>query len=193
MRLSLEWKRWVVRANRLALPAVMLLCLCPLARAEFSIAKGGKPKCVIVQQPGATLVESNAVRELADTLQKITGAAFMIQDAKGGQVPERAIIVGTGAAARGLFPGLALDKLSSEEIVMKVKGGRLLLAGGGLRGTPYAVYRFLQEQCGVRWWAPWGTTIPSRRNLWVPDLDVRDRPAFEYRDPYWSAAFEPLW
>ena len=193
MRLSLEWKRWVVRANRLALPAVMLLCLCPLARAEFSIAKGGKPKCVIVQQPGATLVESNAVRELADTLQKITGAAFMIQDAKGGQVPERAIIVGTGAAARGLFPGLALDKLSSEEIVMKVKGGRLLLAGGGLRGTPYAVYRFLQEQCGVRWWAPWGTTIPSRRNLWVPDLDVRDRPAFEYRDPYWSAAFEPHW
>ncbi|MEI8044179.1 MAG: hypothetical protein WCL11_22405, partial [Verrucomicrobiota bacterium] len=104
----------------------ILLGLCPHARAELSIAKGGKPGCVIVQQPGATLVESNAVRELADTLQKITGAAFMIQDAKGGQVPERAIIVGVGAAARALFPELALDKLSSEEIVMKVKGGRLL-------------------------------------------------------------------
>jgi len=171
----------------------LLLWLSPSARADFSIAKGGKAKCVIVQQPKATLAESNAVRELAETLQKITGATFAIQGAEGDEAPKGASIVGVGSAARALFPEMALDKLGSEEIVMKVKGGRLLLAGGGPRGTPYAVYRFLQEQCGVRWWAPWATTIPNRRTLSVPNLAVRSQPAFEYRDPYWSAAFEPYW
>jgi hypothetical protein len=172
---------------------VLLLALSLPARADFSIARGGSARCVIVQQPGATLAESNAVRELAGTLGKITGATFLIQEAKDANVPERAIIVGPGAAASALFPEVALDKLGSEELVMRVKGGRLLLAGGRPRGTLYAVYRFLQEQCGVRWWAPWATTIPHRPTLRVPNLDVRSRPAFEYREPYWFAGFDPQW
>ena len=118
-----------------------------------------------MQQPGATLAESNAVRELAGTLEKITGATFQIQEAADANVPKGAIVVGPGAAAQALFPEVALDKLGSEELVMKVKGGRLLLAGGRPRGTVYAVNRFLQDQCGVRWWAPWATTIPHRPTL----------------------------
>jgi hypothetical protein len=162
-------------------------------RADFPIASRGKAACVIVQQPGASLAESNAVRELAETLGKITGATFQIQQAKDASVPERAIVVGPGAVAQALFPEVALDKLGSEELVMRVKGGRLLLAGGRPRGTLYAVYHFLQEQCGVRWWAPWAADIPHRPSLRVPNLDVRSRPAFEYREPYWFAGFEPHW
>lgn len=188
-----ERRPHVARANRLVIAYVLLLCLCPYARADFSIAKRGKPACVIVQEQGATLVESNAVLELAATLEKITGTTFVVEQAKNGKTSKKAILVGTGAAARALFPEAALDKLRSEEIVMKVKGGRLLLAGGGPRGTPYAVYRFLQEQCGVRWWMPWATTIPARPTLSVPALDVRYAPVFEYRDPFWSTAFEPHW
>jgi hypothetical protein len=167
--------------------------MCLPAQAGFPIAKGGKASCVIVRQPDATLAESNAVRELLGTLEKITGASFTVQEANGRDLPERAIIVGPGAAARAVFPEVPLERLGSDELVMKVKGGRLLLAGGRPRGTLYAVSRFLQEQCGVRWWAPWATTIPVRRSLRVPDLDVRAQPVFEYRDPFWSAAFDPLW
>ena len=114
-----------------------------------------------MQQPGATLAESNAVRELAGTLEKITGATFVVQAATGRQRAEAGHHRGAGAAARALFPEVALDKLGAEELVMKVKGGRLLLAGGRPRGTVYAVNRFLQEQCGVRWWTPWATNIPD--------------------------------
>ena len=163
------------------------------ARGDFAIASGGKASCVIVQQPGATLAESNAVRELAETLGKITGAAFKIQEAGDGKVPEQAIIVGPGGAAGAVFPEVELGKFGSEELVMRVKGGRLLLAGGRPRGTIYAVYRFLQEQCGVRWWAPWATTIPHRADLSVPELEVRSGPAFEYRAPFWWAGFDPQW
>ena len=76
---------------------------------------------------------------------------------------------------------------------MRVKGGRLLLAGGRPRGTIYAVYRFLQDQCGVRWWAPWATTIPHSPSLRVPALDVLSQPAFEYLEPYWLAGFDAQW
>ncbi len=175
----------------LALACLLLLVL--PAQAAFTIAKGGKARCVIVQQPDATLAESNAVRELAATLEKITGAPFRIQQGGDATVPERAIIVGPGSAAQALFPEVALDKLGEEELVMRVKGNRLLLAGGRPRGTLYAVYHFLEDQCGVRWWSPWATTIPHHPSLRVPNLDVRSRPAFEYRDPYWSTAFDPLW
>ena len=172
---------------------MFLLTVAVPVRADFPITKRGKAACVIVQQPGATLVESNAVRELAETLEKITGATFVIQEAKDASVPEGAIVVGPGAAARALFPEVALDKLGAEELVMRVKGGRLLLAGGRPRGTLYAVYHFLQTQGGVRWWAPWATDIPRRPTLRVPNLEVRCRPVFEYREPYWFAGFEPQW
>jgi hypothetical protein len=186
-------KATVARLKSLALVLILLLALNLPARADFTVAKGGSARCVVVQQPGATLAESNAVRELAGTLEKITGTTFQIQEAGDANVPERAIIVGPGAAARALFPEVALDKFGSEELVMRVKGGRLLLAGGRPRGTVYAVYRFLQEQCGVRWWTPSATSIPQRSSLRVPALDVRSKPAFEYREPFWFAGFDPQW
>ncbi len=189
----LQQKAIVARLMSPALVSVLLLGVNLPARADFTIAKGGKARCVIVQQPGASLAESNAVHELAETLGKITGAEFQIQVAGDAKVPKQAIIVGPGAAARTLFPEVALDKLGSEELVMRVKGGRLLLAGGRPRGTVYAVYRFLQEQGGVRWWAPWATDIPHRPSLRVAELDVRSRPAFEYREPFWWAGFDAQW
>ena len=98
---------------------VLFLALSAPARADFTVARGGNARCVIVQQPGATLAESNAVRELAETLGKITGAAFQIQQAGDANVPERAIIVGPGGAARALFPEVALDEFGPEELVMR--------------------------------------------------------------------------
>jgi hypothetical protein len=186
-------KAIVARLVSVASVLILLLAMNLPARADFTIARGGTTRCVIVQQPGATLAESNAVHELAETLGNITGAHFQIQEAKDAKVPKGAIIVGPGPVARALFPDVALDTLGSEELVMRVKGGRLLLAGGRPRGTVYAVNRFLQDQCGVRWWAPWATSIPRSPSLHVPALDVRSRPAFEYREPFWWAGFDAQW
>ncbi|HOX57360.1 MAG TPA: DUF4838 domain-containing protein [Candidatus Paceibacterota bacterium] len=193
MKIYPQQRRNLAQTVLPGLVSVLMLVPAVPARAAFSIAKGGKAQCVIVQQPGATIAESNAVRELTGTLEKITGATFEVQTAADGSAPERAIIVGPGVAARALFPEVALDKLGAEELAMKVKGNRLLLAGGRPRGTVYAVNRFLQEQCGARWWMPWAASIPARRSLRVPDLDVRYRPPFEYREPFWYAGFEPQW
>ena len=75
----LQQKAIVARLLSPALLWILLLAVNPSARADFTIARGGKARCVIVQQPGATLAESNAVHELAETLGKITGASFQVQ------------------------------------------------------------------------------------------------------------------
>jgi hypothetical protein len=180
------------RAVRLWLSILLLLAVCASVQASLTVSSGGKPRCVIVQEPDASQPEIHAVQELAQTLEQITGGTFSIQT-NASDVPENAIIVGPGPASAALFPDIDLTRFGSEEYVMRVKNGRLLLAGGQPRGTLYAVNRFLQEQCGVRWWTPWATNIPHHATLRVPDLDVRSQPAFEYRSPYIFSGFDPLW
>lgn len=155
------------------------------------IAKNNVPQMVIVLDPNATPTESFAARELASTLSQITGGTYEIRT--NFEAPDRAIIVGPGAAARKAFKDAPLDDLGGEELVIRTRAGQLLLAGGRPRGTLYAVSHFLQEDCGVRWWAPWAATIPKQNSLEIREKSVREKPAFEYREPYWFTAFDPDW
>src|SRR5690606_21605830 len=78
-------------------------------------------------------------------------------------------------------------------VVLRSVGDRIVLSGGRLRGSLYAVSRFLQDYCGVRWWTPWASRIPRTPDLQVPELNVRTAPAFESRDPFWYCAFNEDW
>ena len=162
------------------------------AHAAFNIATDTKAKCVIVRHADATPAEIKAAEELAATLQQMTGATFEIKTNADAST-KATIIVGPGTFASQLFPDVPFDKLGPDEIVMHVKGDKLLLAGGRPRGTIYSVYRFLQEQCGVRYWAPWATNVPHKTTLRVPNLNVRYTPPFEYRGPFWYSGFEQKW
>jgi hypothetical protein len=174
--------------------AIAALAVLPNFSARaFEIALHGGAKVAILQQPAASPAEQTATRELASYLQQITGATFQIQSANGTNFLKNTIVIGPGAVAAKLFPEIDLAKFGPEEFVMRTKGDSLLLAGGRPRGTLYAVEHFLQEQCGVRWWTPWATNVPRRTTLRVPDLAVREKPVFEYREPFWSAGFDPLW
>ena len=145
----------------------------------------------IIVGPDATATEFYAARQLAATLKQITGAEFEIRTNT--TAPANAIIVGSGAAARSSFKDIPFDDLGSEELVIRSRGRQLLLAGGRPRGTLYAVSRFLQKECGVRWWTPWARHIPKLASLEINDVDIREKPAFEYREPYWFTALDPDW
>lgn len=163
-----------------------------MAQNEIPIASQRTAACVILTQPGVTVAERHAADELASHLKQITGAAFDVRECASNP-PPAAIIVGPGPLAQKLFPEVKLESFGGEQLTMRTKAGRLLLAGGRPRGTLYAVCRFLQEQCGVRWWAPWAARIPKNPDLSVGNLAVDGRPAFESRDAFWFPAFDGDW
>src|SRR5689334_11766973 len=91
---------------------------------------------IILRQPEDTPTELLAVKELAKYLH-----CGVIDYGLGPDAAPRDtiyIVVGPGRAAESLFPEVDLAKLGPEELVMKTKGRRLLLAGGRPRGTLYA-------------------------------------------------------
>ncbi len=183
----------------LAMGAVICLCMAVSAlprssesRSKITLALRGKARAVIVTQLGATEPERLAARELRDHLSAVTGASFEIKEA----VPPNdaaAIIVGPGPLASQRFPEVQWDRLGEEGIVIRVADNALLLAGGRPRGSLYAVYRFLQQELGIRWWTPWATHIPKRPSVTVTDPDLVAKPAFESRDPFWFPAFDGMW
>ncbi len=170
---------------------VILLFSTGTVRADLLLARNSKANCVIVIDPAATAPEQTAARELAATLRQITGAEFVVQTNT--KAPTRAILVGAGEAARNVFVTVPFDGLGDEELVIQTRGNRLLLVGGRPRGTLYAVSRFLQQQCDVRWWTPWASRITQRTTLRLGEINVREKPAFEYRESFWYPAFDADW
>ncbi|HAM72545.1 MAG TPA: hypothetical protein DCM86_12960 [Verrucomicrobiales bacterium] len=174
------------------LVVVVLLVFGVLPAEALILASGGGARVAgIAVSSGATEVERFAAHELAAHLHRITGASFPVltNDAP----PASVILVGGGPAARRRFPGVDWDRLGQEEFVVETDGRTLLVAGGRPRGTLYAVSRFLQDECGVRWWTPWASTLPSIRRLEVGEVHVHGRPAFEYRESFWYSAFDADW
>jgi hypothetical protein len=102
----------------IAVLAVLVWTISP-ARADVVLAGEGKPRCVVIQQPGATEAEKYAVKELVRHLNQITRGAFEVTEA-GGKPPSRCIIVGPGPVAKAAFPKVPLDKLGGEELVIQI-------------------------------------------------------------------------
>lgn len=160
---------------------------------DLTLADGERACLPILTQAGATPAETYASAELAHWLQQLTGALFEQIPVSPYSVPPSGIVVGQGDVAQKLFPEVRLPELGSEEIVLLTKGRYLLLAGGRPRGTLYAVYQFLQRYGRIRWFAPWATYTPRKRTFRVEPLRVQEKPAFEYREPYWYPAFNGDW
>ena len=126
--------------------------------------------------------EATAAEELAVYLERATRASFPVTEESDGVSEGPSIHVGpTAFAARH---GIDAAALGPEEWVIKSERGSLILCGGRPRGTLYAVYRFLEDRVGVRWWTPWDETVPRQSKLTIPKIDVRGEPVFSYRDVY---------
>jgi hypothetical protein len=161
---------------------------------DVVLAQDGKTPYVIVVQPGATLAETHAAKELAYYLERLSGASFPIQMVDAGAAcPNHAIIVGPGPVATTCFPVVDLTTFGSEEVIVELRPPKLLIAGGRPRGTLYAVYRFLHEHCGCRWWAPWAESIARNPVLRVAPSSLREKPCFDYRDVNCFPAQEAAW
>ena len=159
-------------------------------QAPVKIARRGRAEARVVLASGASETERFAADELALLLHIVTGGTFPVSEDPGS--PGGRLLVGPGAAGFAT-PAVDLAGLGHEEIVVTSSGGDLILAGGGPRGTLYAVYTFLEDVVGCRFWTGTASRIPWRPNLAVGRMDIRFEPPLEYREPYWHVAFDPVW
>ncbi len=67
--------------------------------------------------------------------------------------------------------------------IHEVWNQQLKIGAFGECGTLYGTYYFLEKYLGVRWYmpGPLGEVIPERKNVVIPDIDLKRAPAFSYR------------
>jgi hypothetical protein len=160
--------------------------------ADIQLALKGCTDYTIVQSSTATEAERYAVQELAEHLSLVTGATYRVATDSSNVTGPR-ILVGPSEASGVLLGAEIVKSLGPEEFIIKAVGRDLVLVGGRPRGSLYAVYHFLDNVVGIRWWAPEATTIPHKPSLSIGTLNIRQKPVFEYRDPYLNVATNGDW
>jgi len=144
-----------------------------------TLSANGKATARIVVARDEPKPVQYAARELSRYLKSVTGGEFTIQNRP---EPGMANLHVGPEAAKYADPDFTTEGLGKEGIVLRSVGDHLILAGGNPRGTLYAIYTFLEDPVGCRFWAPGAETIPSRPTLRVEHLDVCYVPVLETRE-----------
>ncbi|MBR4748467.1 MAG: DUF4838 domain-containing protein, partial [Abditibacteriota bacterium] len=133
----------------------------------------------------STLPEQNAARELSSYIEKISGARLPVEEAPSDTACN--IFVGQTAAAMSPAGDCDWDSLRGDGILIRSGKGYLILAGDRPRGTLYAVYTFLEDCLGVRFWAPDAERVPGNKTIRISDrLDRAYTPPFFSREAYFN-------
>ncbi|MCU0959542.1 MAG: DUF4838 domain-containing protein [Pirellulaceae bacterium] len=180
---------------RVALVVQILTVMMGSQAMAATLAANGKSPYTIVVATDAIAAEQTAARELQSHLTLVTGAELPIVTEAAAPAGNRLILVGQTAAFRTAFPDEDLASLMHDGIILRTAGDRLYLLGGQPRGTLYAVYTFLEDIVGVRWWGarPDETFIPTRPTLDIPDLNRLHVPALQYREAFYRCAFDGVY
>jgi alpha-glucuronidase len=153
------------------------------------LASNGKTNYQIVIADDAAVQVRAAADDLVGNLEQVTGAEFPIVNASSAQ-GEHQILVGRSAALAKLETQIDWRRLGAEGFVIRTEGKRLVLVGGPRRGTINAVYSFLEEVVGCRWYTPKFSVIPNNENLSVGPLNIREVPVSTRKTP--SHDFPPV-
>ncbi len=193
--------------QKLLIILMLVLVFHGTAVHAITITEKGQAKAVIVVGPGSSEPVKHAAQELADFIHRISEAKLDVvelkQNAMNGTAARTAqelaqyagmswLYVGT-AAAKLVDPTFSTKDLGQEGIAIRTVGDDLILAGGEPRGTLYAVYTFLEDTLGCRWWDSQVSKIPQQGTIQFGKLDVRYRPPLEYRESFWYDAFDGNW
>ena len=161
------------------------------AKEPLTLAKQGKSTYSICISETASPSEKHAADELQRFLEEMSGARLpIVTDAE--KVEGDLVLVGNSKLVEQLASTIPLERLGPEGFVLRTAGNRMLIVGGRQRGTMYGVYTFLGK-LGCRWFTRDVSVIPKKSTIIVEPLDELQKPAFEYREPYFTEALDKDW
>lgn len=164
-----------MKRRQIALFAVFALSCQWLPAASLTLVSKDISPAPLILAPDASPRTRETTVLLADYLGKITGQKPPILDQTPTPLPERAIWIGIQPAVASLFPQIDLTFQHPEEILITANDHHVLIAGrdrwdpahskitnkeGTVQGvqqeygTLNAIYTFLQDELGVRWFWP---------------------------------------
>lgn len=168
------------------------------------VAKDTPPVPIVVYQDAPPRTRE-AATVLADYIEMISGKKPLVMLGASDPMPSGAIWVGVQPAVRTLFPKIDFDFKHPEEIVIAANENHVVIAGrdrwdpakldietreGVIKGvqqeygTINAVYTFLQDQLGVRWFWPGeiGEDVPKSERIAINSpLEYRHHPQMRAR------------
>ena len=144
------------------------------------------PLAELVVPADATLAARHATEEFRAVYARATDTELPIHAQP--TASTNRVFVGAAAADLPTAPSLATDDLEEEDCRYVVADGDVAIAGGGQRGTLYAVYEFLEDRLGARFLAPEHTYVPDDAvtdDLLAP-AEYTYRPPLEFRYSYYG-------
>ncbi len=134
-----------------------------------------------------------AAQELQRWLFEISGVEFPIRTDET-EKENHEIIIGFNRHSSALLPGdTQKPDDNNETCVYENSGSNILLWGGRKRGSMYAVFSFLENELGCRWYTPSVTVIPSRDKYEFTYLNHSESPSIQVRNDFYYEAFNPDW
>ena len=151
------------------LAAVLSCSAAALCAGELTLAENGATVYQVAGPEKPSTMEAAAVADLKKLLREITGADFAAGSGK-----TRTIHVGVPAPS---------DKAPLKENERRIasEGGNIYLYGEGTRGNVNAVYDFLRDVLGCRWYNVTGDRrIPRHKKLVVEEFRRSVIPSIPY-------------
>ncbi len=139
---------------------------------------------VIVISENASLMEKNSAEKLNEYFEQMSGLSLVIVTDDVAET-EKEIVVGKTNREGSSFT-IDRTNLGDDGVVIKTVGEKIILSGAEQRGTIYAVYTFLENYFGCRWFTHDLTVIPEKESLVIPkDIDYTYVPSIIFRSTDW--------
>ena len=178
--------------TRIAIRLLLLPAAVTASSAPLTVVGDGRSRHVIVVAENAPDSVRLAAADLQHYIRKVSGAVLPLQNvASGGRS-----VISVGSTAAAERAGIDARECADDGFRIKTLDGSVYILGrdtprgqvhplgGQSRGTANGVYAFIENQLGVHWLAPGelGEEFTPRTSWTVPALDLRNQPAWEYRE-----------
>lgn len=184
--------------------STLLAALATAGAADLVLVDKDNPPIPIVVFKDAPPRTRDAAVKLADYIEKMSGQKPPVLLGASDPMPASAIWIGVQPEVKALFPKTDFDFKHPEEIVIAANEKHVVIAGrdrwdaakldivtkeGTIQGkqqeygTINAVYTFLQDQLGVRWFWPGelGEDLIKRERITLAPFEHRHRPQIRSR------------
>ena len=162
------------------LGCVLSLSNVPADGQDLIIVQNGQTNWAIALPADATAPVRHGAEELQKHLELMSGARLPIVEASAAK-PASAI-------------KLCVDQtIGAEAFRIRTVPGGIEIRGDDRRGLLYGCYGLLEDVLGCRWYTAKIHKIPRESTIGVGPIDITQKPAFEYREPFYWEAFDRDW